>query len=756
MNRPARPHGLMANLRGRALLAGAFLFLLLVLSAFAPAAVFAPIRGELAALEGQVERTASGSGWTANGQPGDATKPRTNVGTAPQAAATAAAPSITGQTQPAGQGGDGSAARASGGPSAAAPNAAAVANQTDLDGEIALITAVYNSIQDRFFRPLDSRDLLRAAWEGARRALTEQRKLPTGIDAPGLTGDRAGDLQAFLAQYRALLAQAGSGVDTRRVAMVASDLMTQSVGEQHTVFLTPDTYARFRASLTSDQGRVGLGILIQGQSAPFRISSVIPGAPADKAGVKEGDELEAIDGRDVRGLDLRTVSDLLRGEEGQQVSLSLRRRSGADLPVRAPGQIPAAATDADGSTFDVKLTRAKFTEPPLTMRLLSDGVCVFRLSTFPVAFIVGPTGRTIGEDWDYYLEQCEQAGGKGWIVDLRGNGGGASLTQVLGRFMDAGPVLVERDRMRGRYEQATDGHLFRVQRPLVVLIDGNSASASEAFASAIQEYGRGIVMGRKSAGALNTGNIVQLPLGAGMMVAIREVFTGKKEVPVDEVGVTPDVALNARDGSSVPQEAIDAALHPPAGIGPLPAGPSTYEGVLSAEELKRRTTPVLLRAEDAGRPEDRVQRGDLAFDTLHYYISDYPSLTAARERALRLGWQGVYARWIGSGFPPPFAVIVGYYKDGDGAHKDLREIYEPNEPHNPPQWREVDSPVTLGDETIAQVGVGQNEGRIWISWRRGGTIYTVSQSIPPGDPQTFDEVARLSKIVDERAQAAGS
>jgi C-terminal peptidase prc len=460
---------------------------------------------------------------------------------------------------------------------------------------------------------------------------------------------------------------------------------------------------------------------------------VVPGAPAEKAGVKDGDVIQAIDGRDVSRLELRDVSELLRGEAGQPVTLTLGR---------------------SGSTVDVQVVRARFSEPPLTMRMLPDGVCQFRLTTFPVAFVVGPTGRTIGQDLDYYLEQCEQSGGKGWIMDLRGNGGGASLSQVLGRFVDAGPVLVERDKIGGRYEQSSDGHLFRVQRPLVVLIDGNSASASEAFASAVQEYKRGVVMGQRSAGALNTGNIVPLPLNAGMMVAIREVFSGQKEVAVDEVGVAPDVTLNfGRDPTVVPREAIEAALNPPAGVGPLPAGPSTFEGVLTADELKRRSTPVLLRAGDASLPENQIERGELAFDTLHYYIGDYPSLTAARERALRLGWQGVYARWLGAGFPPPFAITISYYKDADGAHKDLREIYEPGEPRNPPQWKDVPSPVTLGEETLAQVGTGQNEGRIWISWRRGGTVYTVSQNITPGDPVTFDEVVRLAQIADERAAA---
>jgi carboxyl-terminal processing protease len=733
------------------LLASALLIGLLALTAFAPSTVFAPLR-ELAAGQAQSVKPATESGQAAS------------QAAAPAPAATASAPAASGGGSATAPGaaaaagiapapGAGSSSSAAAAPAAGAgkpSSAQGVANQDDIEPGIALVTAVYNSIQDRFFRPLDSRDLLGAAWEGARRALAEQRRPPGSIAAPELTGDRAGDLEAFLTQYRALLAAAGTGIDLTRVAMQTADVMTQSVGEQHTVFLPPEAFARFRQSLTSDQGRVGLGILIQGQTAPFTIASVIAGAPAEKAGVKDGDVVEAIDGRDVSRLELRDVSEMLRGEEGQAVTLTVRRGGATAAP--APAQAPAPPASGAGTTVDIRVVRARFSEPPLTMRVLPEGVCHFRLSTFPVAFAIGPTGRTIGEDFDYYLEQCEQAGGKGWIMDLRGNGGGASVSQVLGRFLDAGPILVERDKIGGRYEQSTDGHLFRVQRPLVVLIDGNSASASEAFASAVQEYGRGVVMGQRSAGALNTGNIIPLPLNAGMMVAIREVFSGQKEIAIDEVGVAPDVTLSlGRDPGVVPQEAIDAALQPPAGVGPLPAGPSTFEGVLPADELKRRSEPVLLRAEDASLPENQIVRGELAFDTLHYYMGDYPSLVAARARAIRLGWQGVYARWIGAGFPPPFAITVSYYRDADGAHKDLREIYEPDEPRNPPQWKDVPSPVTLGDETLAQVGTGQNEGRIWISWRRGGTVYTVSQNVTPGDPQSFDEIARLAKIVDERA-----
>jgi C-terminal peptidase prc len=366
------------------------------------------------------------------------------------------------------------------------------------EGGLELVVAAYNVLQDRFFRPLDSRQLLGAAWEGARRELTQQRKLPNNVDPAQLSGDREADLASFADRYRALMAAAGDGVDRTRVAMVATSAMAESVGEQHTAFLTPDQFTRFKARITSEPGSVGLGILIDGQRAPFTIANVIPGGPSEQAGVQEGDQIERVNGRDVGRLELRELSELLRGEAGQPATLTLRR---------------------GGDTLDLTVTRARFTVPPLQSRILPEGVCYLRLQTFPAAFVVGPSGRTLPQELDTQLERCEQAGARGWIMDLRGNGGGSGLSQVLGRFLDQGPILVERDKIGGRYEQATDGHPFRVQRPLVVLIDGGSASASEAFASAVQEYGRGVVMGQRSAGALNTANIVPLPLDAGMSVA---------------------------------------------------------------------------------------------------------------------------------------------------------------------------------------------------------------------------------------------
>jgi hypothetical protein len=177
--------------------------------------------------------------------------------------------------------------------------------------------------------------------------------------------------------------------------------------------------------------------------------------------------------------------------------------------------------------------------------------------------------------------------------------------------------------------------------------------------------------------------------------------------------------------------------------------------VLSADEMRRLLEPVLLRPEDADRPENAVIPGDFAYDTLNYYASDTPDLDSARERGLRLGWHGTYSRRLGRGFPPPYGMAVSLYRDADGAHRDLREIYEPGEPHNPTQSRDVDPPVMLGDDTRGQVGIGQSEGQVSIAWRRGPTVYSVFHLRLPGQPVDFTEVTRLAQIVDARAAQAG-
>jgi carboxyl-terminal processing protease len=605
------------------------------------------------------------------------------------------------------------------------PTAAADAEQS-----LELVLAVYDILDERFIRPVSSRELLGAAWRGASRSAGATAALVAR--GPSLSDDAAADRAEFARAYRELLG-AALGANPERIAFDSADAMVESLREQHTALLRPEEFARFRESLVSDRSVVGIGVQLSGERGPFRVQHVFPNTPAHRSGLAVDDLIERVDDRDVRNRDLSGLAQLLRGEAGTTVQLQVRR---------------------SGASMYLALQRERYIVPPLLMTVLPEGVCHLALSSFPFAFSPGPSGKTIGEDLDDALESCESAGVVGWIIDLRGNGGGSSLSQVAGRFIDGVPLLVERDRDGGRYEQAPDGHLFRVQRPLVVLIDRESASASEGLAIAVQETRRGLVVGQRSAGVLNTAGIVSLPLGAGLEVAIREVFAPRSERTIDGVGVMPDIVVSDPTPRVALDEAVAAVTRPPSSVGPLSALPlDVGSSMLPSMTLRQRIEPVQLR--DSDSPVGGGIAGDLLVDRLTYYSGDTPDMDAARERGVRLGWRGGMVRWIGGGFPPPYALDVELYATPEGATQDLNEIYQPGEPHNRPQSYDVTPIVRFGDEVRYQVGTKQNDGRIWIAWRRGAAIFVASRTVTPGQPKNFDSLVQLAGVIDARAAALG-
>src|SRR5438067_857766 len=127
-----------------------------------------------------------------------------------------------------------------------------------------------------------------------------------------------------------------------------------------------------------------------------------------------------------------------------------------------------------------------------------------RLRSFPNPWIPAEAGRTVVQQLDAALQSFEDAGVTMWVLDLRDNPGGTSYTNqaFAGRFLADGKTDVDTDARGHRVENLVDGHPFRVQRPLAVLINGRSASSSEIVASTLHDYGRAVLVGRRSAGAL--------------------------------------------------------------------------------------------------------------------------------------------------------------------------------------------------------------------------------------------------------------
>jgi carboxyl-terminal processing protease len=260
----------------------------------------------------------------------------------------------------------------------------------------------------------------------------------------------------------------------------------------------------------------GIGITISDRDGKPYVVSVIPGTPAEAAGLKANDVIASIDGVERDKWDLDEVVKRVRGPEGTTVKLEIARE----------GQ-------KERLTFTI--TRAKIDVPTLEQELVGTDVGYIRLYTF--------NGKSVGDVRDA-IAALTKAGAKGFVLDLRDNPGGLldSSVDMLSLFVKDGvAVRVEaRDpRMNAEYrvsgKTATDA-------PLVVLVNENSASASEIVAGGLQDYARATIVGVTSFGKGSVQQIEELSFGGAIKLTIAHYLTPKGRI-IDKKGVVPDVEV---------------------------------------------------------------------------------------------------------------------------------------------------------------------------------------------------------------------
>jgi carboxyl-terminal processing protease len=618
--------------------------------------------------------------------------------------------------------------------SALSPIAAAATPAPQTASRVETVKLVYDILLDRYYKPLKPDDLLDSAWSGASAAAGG------GGASPKLSGDRKADWQSFAAAYDGLFAKSGKSAGTQ-IAFGAVQAMIRGLHDDHTYFLDPQANQQRKADEGGGNSYVGVGIAIS-QGAPYTVETLIAGGPAERAGVHDGDIIAAIDGTATAGLDEQALTARLRGDAGQPVRLTLKH--------------------PDGSSSDVTVTRATISTPALQWKVLDGGVGYLRLSNFADAYARFDDGHNVAETLDIALNAFERAGVKGWIVDVRGNPGGSeqTLSEMTGRFLAQGIVLDSTDRAGHVTQSPVDGHLFAVQRPLAVLIDGDSGSASELFAATLQEYGRAHLVGEKTAGSVNGALESELPDGAAIQYTVVEARTGKNHTVLDGVGVTPDQQVGGRaadilGGQSDTQFAAAKTwlLGQATKIPTLAVGTPTPSVATSATALRAKLAPYAAKSDDVPQGPARDRFGDLLLtnpNELCIGIADDCADPAALDAAAqRRGWQGGYQEYFGNGEPAPFVVEYDLYADASGAQVALStDDYTFG-------LQAVQPPATLGDGTAAYAGYGPADGSDQIVWRRGRLLIIVQASVDPGQ-SGFASALALARTLDARIAAQGA
>jgi carboxyl-terminal processing protease len=322
-------------------------------------------------------------------------------------------------------------------------------------------------------------------------------------------------------------------------AVTLMEMSAAAVGglDEYSAFLTngqlDDLYAQI-------EGRfVGLGVELKSASDGLLVVHVIPASPAERAGIRAGDHLVGVGGRSIGGMSVEEAAQLLQGPEGSLVTLAILR---APAPARA---VTVRREHVDvPSVEDVKLLDR------------AAGIGYFKLSSFQ---------KSTAVDVEAALRRLDASGMRSLVIDLRGNPGGllSAAVDTADIFLERGLVVATRGRSPEEDFNYSAGRPGTWRIPLVVLIDGDSASSSEIFAGAIRDHSRGRIVGSRSYGKGSIQGIFPLEsAGVGMRLTTAKFFS-PKGLAYSGVGVEPDLPVQtvARpiDGVVAPT-APDAAL----------------------------------------------------------------------------------------------------------------------------------------------------------------------------------------------------
>lgn len=288
----------------------------------------------------------------------------------------------------------------------------------------------------------------------------------------------------------------------------------QTLGDEYTSFIEPQIAKILEEDASGEFQGIGAYVRM-GEDGKLEISGIIPGTPAEEAGLRAGDKVLAVDGQSIVGYSLYEAIALIRGPAGTQVTLLIER----------PGE---------RETFEVTITRARIEIPQVEAKMLEGDIAYIRLHEFSAN-----ATRQMRESLNDLLRRKP----RGLILDLRNNPGGwlDQALEVADLFLDKGVVMIERAADGERVFRSRSGDIAE-SIPLVVLVNGGSASASEIVAGAIQDRGRGILIGERTLGKGSVQRPYRLSDGSELRVTIARWYTPNNR-EIHGEGLQPDIKV---------------------------------------------------------------------------------------------------------------------------------------------------------------------------------------------------------------------
>lgn len=304
--------------------------------------------------------------------------------------------------------------------------------------------------------------------------------------------------------------------DYNELYNAAAAAMVKSIGDKWSYFMNAEEYEAYKLSSSNEYSGIGVSVKVN-SSGEFEVFSVEESSPAANAGIAVGDIITAIDGEDVSD---KTIED---------VSLLIRSKVNKDFPM---------TLESGGDTKTVTVACEIIYKNPVSSRLLDGNIGYIKISNFEAGS---------SENTKKAIEQLLQTGATSFIFDVRNNPGGllTELVDLLDYILPEGDLFISVDKSGKETVQTSDK--VSLKNKMIVLVNGNSYSAAEFFAAALQEYNWATVVGEQTTGKARSQITLELSDGSAVHISTHKYLTPNRVDLAEAGGVTPDIAVAQDD-----------------------------------------------------------------------------------------------------------------------------------------------------------------------------------------------------------------
>lgn len=292
--------------------------------------------------------------------------------------------------------------------------------------------------------------------------------------------------------------------------------LVNSLGDPYSAYYTKEEYEELIESQSGEYKGIGVLVSQEKDTGIINILSVYDNTPAQEAGMKDGDILYKVEGEEITGTDLDKVVARIKGEEGSTVKLTVYRES-------------------SGEYIDMEVARRKIDVPTVSYEMVDkeEKIGYIAISQFD---------EKTDEHFMEAMEDLQSQGMKSVVFDVRNNPGGLyeTVCNMLDTLLPEGTIVYTMDKYGKKQETTSDAECVEI--PMVVLINGDSASASEIFAGAIQDYDVGTIIGTQSFGKGIVQSLMPLSDGSAIKLTVSKYYT-PNGVNIHGTGIAPDVEV---------------------------------------------------------------------------------------------------------------------------------------------------------------------------------------------------------------------